>query len=138
MKALTISQPYASLIASGEKWVENRMWATAYTGPLLIHAGKGRQYLTAQELEHYPIGAAVAHCRLVACVELRWAQDQFAGGFIPKIEGSTKDVMDLLSHKHAEGPWCWILEDIVPITPPVRMRGAQGLWDTSYDPKVPQ
>lgn len=41
MKALTISQPYASLIARGEKFVENRRWPTPYRGPLAIHAGKG-------------------------------------------------------------------------------------------------
>jgi len=50
MKALTISQPYASLIASGEKWVENRSWPTGYRGPLAIHAGKGTQYLDRREL----------------------------------------------------------------------------------------
>jgi len=50
MKALTISQPYASLIASGEKWVENRTWATRYRGPLAIHAGRGTQYLSRDEL----------------------------------------------------------------------------------------
>lgn len=48
MKALTISQPFASLIASGEKWIENRIWYTSYRGPLAIHAGKGLQYLSRQ------------------------------------------------------------------------------------------
>jgi len=37
MKALTISQPYASLIVSGKKWVENRTWGTSYRGMLAIH-----------------------------------------------------------------------------------------------------
>jgi hypothetical protein len=46
MKALTICQPYAHLIVRGEKRVENRTWPTRYTGPLAIHAGKSRQWLS--------------------------------------------------------------------------------------------
>lgn len=39
MKALTIWQPWASLIAWGEKLYETRPFATQYRGPLAIHAG---------------------------------------------------------------------------------------------------
>lgn len=40
MRALTIRQPWAQLIALGIKWIETRSWATKYQGPVLIHAGK--------------------------------------------------------------------------------------------------
>lgn len=40
MKAITIRQPWASLIALGEKKIETRSWQTKYRGPILIHAGK--------------------------------------------------------------------------------------------------
>ena len=40
MKALSIRQPLAFLIAHGLKDLENRDWETHYRGPLLIHAGK--------------------------------------------------------------------------------------------------
>ena len=61
-------QPYASLIAVGEKWVENRTWETAYRGPLAIHAGSGTHYLSLREIraEGLPVGAVIATCRLVA------------------------------------------------------------------------
>jgi hypothetical protein len=39
MKALTIRQPWASLIALGVKHIETRSWSTRYRGPLAIHAG---------------------------------------------------------------------------------------------------
>lgn len=39
-RALTIRQPWASLIAAGVKTIETRSWSTAYRGPLVIHAGK--------------------------------------------------------------------------------------------------
>ena len=42
MKALTLWQPWASLIAVGAKTIETRSWSTAYRGPLLIHAAKRR------------------------------------------------------------------------------------------------
>jgi hypothetical protein len=38
MKALSLYQPYASLIAIGAKTIETRHWATKYRGPLAIHA----------------------------------------------------------------------------------------------------
>ena len=40
MKALTIIQPWASLIAWGEKEYETRSWHTHYRGLLAIHASK--------------------------------------------------------------------------------------------------
>jgi len=39
-RALTIRQPWASLIALGVKTIETRSWSTRYRGPLAIHAGK--------------------------------------------------------------------------------------------------
>lgn len=38
MKALTIWQPWASLLACGAKQYETRSWATSYRGPIAIHA----------------------------------------------------------------------------------------------------
>lgn len=38
MKALTIWQPWASLLACGAKRYETRSWATKYRGPIAIHA----------------------------------------------------------------------------------------------------
>ncbi|CAJ4326476.1 gp69 [Burkholderia pseudomallei] len=45
MKALSIQQPWAWLIAHADEYedpkrIENRDWATKYRGPLLIHASK--------------------------------------------------------------------------------------------------
>ena len=41
MKAITIKQPFATLIAEGIKEYEFRTWKTKYRGEILIHAGKG-------------------------------------------------------------------------------------------------
>jgi hypothetical protein len=39
MRCLSIQHPWAYLISSGQKDIENREWTTCYRGPLLIHAG---------------------------------------------------------------------------------------------------
>ena len=42
MKALTLWEPWATLIALGVKRYETRSWGTKYRGPLAIHAAKRR------------------------------------------------------------------------------------------------
>lgn len=115
MRVLTISQPYASLIANGEKWVENRRWSTNYRGPLVIHAGKGTQYMTHAEMREdgLPIGSVVAVCVMLDCVKLTEAHER------------------VKRHAHAEGPWCWILEDVVKLETPIQLVGKQGLFKPS-------
>ena len=41
MKVLSLTQPWASLVALGEKKFETRSWKTPYIGPLAIHASLG-------------------------------------------------------------------------------------------------
>jgi hypothetical protein len=41
MKALSIRQPWAWLIANGHKDIENRCWKTFFRGSFYIHAAKG-------------------------------------------------------------------------------------------------
>lgn len=43
MKAISIKQPWASLIAHGIKDIENRSWRTNYRGRVLIHAGASKK-----------------------------------------------------------------------------------------------
>lgn len=41
MKAISIRQPWAYLLANGHKDIENRNWNTKFRGEVLIHASKG-------------------------------------------------------------------------------------------------
>ena len=43
VKALSVKQPWAELIASGKKKLEVRSWTTEYRGPLLIVASRGAE-----------------------------------------------------------------------------------------------
>jgi hypothetical protein len=38
MKILSLRQPWAHLVVSGTKDIENRTWSTNYRGPFLVHA----------------------------------------------------------------------------------------------------
>ncbi len=114
MKALTVCQPYAHLIAIGAKPIENREWPTRYRGPLAIHAGRSRDWLDEDSEAEFPgmvFGAVVAIATLYDCVRLAQLPDLLAG------------------HQHAHGPWCWLLKEIVRLPQPLTVRGAQGLWD---------
>lgn len=129
IKALTISQPFASLI--GEKWIENRCWSTNYRGWLAIHAGKGTQYLTKSELEEFPVGCVIKVARLVACwdkktIDWKSQEDGDRDRFVP---GSSKSWAEAAAHPHCEGPFCWFLEDIRDLPEPLLINGKQGLWN---------
>ena len=136
MKAITISQPFASLIAIGEKFVENRSWPTRYRGPLAIHAGKGTQYLTKGEVSAQGLsyGQVVAICKLQACVELDPLKDLFdrhlCGEAVSAPSGLDMSRVDaILNHEYTEGPWCWVLGDVEPLPSPMEAVGKQGLWN---------
>lgn len=92
-KVLTLTQPYASLVALLAKGNETRGWRTHYRGPLLIHAAAGlgpvggvsglidlcseepfRSVLQAAGIwqggvrkDRLPRGAIVASCELIGC-----------------------------------------------------------------------
>jgi len=59
MKALSIKQPWANMIASGEKTIETRTWETKYRGHLLIVSSKKPAIA--------PAGHALAIVDLVDC-----------------------------------------------------------------------
>lgn len=128
--ALTVCQPYAHLISTGVKPIENREWATAYRGLLLIHAGKSTSWLEGEDPSRYVFGAIESVVTLRACIKrlgdpelvtnaCKVAMQQLAGW------GKWTHLYD---HEHAHGPYCWILEDAHRLPEPVPCSGHQKLW----------
>lgn len=114
MRILSVQQPWAHAILYLGKDVENRTWATAYRGPLLIHAGRSRGRLgDLGDGEPAPsemaFGAVVGLVTLRACLPLE------------RLGGRVRSPW-------AEGPWCWVLTDPRPFPEPVPMKGQMGLW----------
>jgi hypothetical protein len=52
MRALTLHQPWASLVALGAKAIETRSWPTSHRGPLAIHAAKSLAGLRTIECDY--------------------------------------------------------------------------------------
>src|SRR5262249_22603725 len=78
MLAITVQQPWASLIVAGVKQFETRPWATTHRGPLLIHAARFNPgYLTADHpavracRDHLPVRLHILPRRmLIGTVEV--------------------------------------------------------------------
>jgi hypothetical protein len=119
MKALTICQPFAHLIATGQKIVENRVWSTSYRGTVAIHAGKSRDWLSDGDEQRFPgmaYSAIVAIADLVYCIDVDRIGLLYAA--IPQLQG----------HIHVEGPYCWVLQNIRRLDRPVPC-SARSLWE---------
>lgn len=124
MKALTVCQPYASLIVNRLKLVENRTWPTNYRGRLYIHAGQSRDWLLGNEdLEAMRFGYMLGHAVLDDCFHI----DQIKQGRYDERYPWLRD------HEHTKGPWCWILALAEKIEP-VKVRGMQGIWNWDGKP----
>lgn len=134
MKAITVCQPFASLIALPEsderhKRTENRVWTARYRGPIAIHAGKSREWLEEGESPGYddegfkiselPFGAIVCVADLI---DWPTAEKIRAGMYDNRFPW-------LRDHQHVEGPFCMILQNVRPLAKPIPWKGAQGLWD---------
>jgi ASCH domain len=72
MKIITLRQPWAELVVSGVKNIENRGWSTAYRGPVLIHAGLHVEREACRkhgvDPSKLPRGAVVGVVELADCV----------------------------------------------------------------------
>jgi len=131
VKAITICQPYAELIACGEKRVENRTWQTSHRGPIYIHAGKSREWLdvvwegeyeidrpTGFYLSTLDFGAVIATADVIDCLP---AKEILSGA-------CDEQYPWLRAHKHVNGPYCWVLDRVRRLEKPFTYRGAQGLF----------
>lgn len=154
MKAITLTQPWASLVAIGAKRIETRSWATSYRGPLAIHAGaglgpvggrRGLHALCAQEpftsaligagySAHLmpawglPLGAIVAVCRIVDCRPTRAPTSNTRIYQTPMGTWERVDDPEASFGDYTAGRYAWLLTAVSPLARPVPCRGALNLW----------
>ena len=148
MKALTLTQPWATLVAIGAKRIETRSWSTSYRGALAIHAAKGfpkwaRQFtlepicyesmrrtarmdLRDKGVPAYPLGCVMAICRLANCIPVE-VVDNASNVFGVSLEPLSERERAFGDYSH--GRYAWILEDIQPLHMPIYVNGALGLWE---------
>lgn len=74
MKAITIKQPFASLIIEGYKEYEFRTWRTKFRGDILIHAGKGVDKKAMEKYKHLvsdcPSGCMLGIVKITDCIKI--------------------------------------------------------------------
>lgn len=133
MKALSLTQPWASLVVAGAKKLETRSWPTYYRGPLLIHASKG-----------FPLGARATCHRAPFCHSLAAAGFHHVGELplgsilgIVSLTGckATHDlvpwVVDTTERTYGDygaGRFAWRLEEPLQFDEPIPCKGSLGLW----------
>jgi activating signal cointegrator 1 len=142
MKALTLTQHWATLVAIGAKRIETRSWKTPHRGTLAIHAAKGfpkwaketcLESEFAKELGPYalPVGVVIATCRLISCIPTRELQrnrviqvDYLAGCDDFYLGDHERQFGD-----YAPGRWAWLLADVKRLPEPIPAKGSLGLWE---------
>ena len=108
MKAISIKQPWANLIASGKKTIETREWATPYRGQILLVSSK------VPKIE--PAGCAVAVADLVDCRVMTKADEVAAQCSI------------------YPNAFAWVLQNIRAIEP-FPVKGQLGLYEVDVNPE---
>lgn len=137
MKGLSMTQPWATLVARRAKRIETRSWGTTYRGLIAIHASKAfpRDCQTlCYEDPFYavlgtgpgllPRGAIIAVARLVNCVPTeRILLDPLVPAHAVEREFGDYSV----------GRWAWVIQGVRQLPEPVTCKGALGLWTVPAD-----
>jgi hypothetical protein len=117
-KALTIQQPWASLIMHGYKLVENRVWDTKFRGTLAIHAGL-KVAVHDRDALRDEFGLAAPHptgyLGTVDLVDVHWGDGMCCG---------------IWAEEHV---YHWRFDNPVMLPEPIPARGMLGLFTAPTD-----
>ena len=141
MKALSLTQPWATLVVIGAKRIETRSWGTTHRGPLLIHAAKaipngyaefkhpdflkvleplvGLNELGAPNIHLLPRGALLGIVYLVGCFRTE--------ALVPP------DAPEVTFGDFSPGRFAWKLELPTQWTKPLPWRGRQRIFNVPDD-----
>jgi hypothetical protein len=114
MKSITLKQPWASLISSGRKTIETRVWPTKHRGALLICAGAGKPptvvtALTPASAGPLPRGVALCIVDVIDCRPMTDADEKAA------------------CCERYPRAWSWVLANVRAVEP-VAITGKQKLF----------
>lgn len=142
MKAITIKQPWATLIAIGAKQFETRSWKTKYRGPIAIHAGKTIDWDAVQDdyisralgsdrldftKDNLPTGSVIAIADLVDCHQV------LRSGYPYHNIAETSDLMisgsEIRYGDYSVGRYAWELDALLKLDTPIPAKGKLSLWE---------
>lgn len=125
MKALTIRQPWATLIMQGVKRYEFRSWKTNFRGEVLIHAGKGIDKEAVERLKKYlpegelPLGKILGKVNITDCVPM---SEEFASML-------SKENNDIYTTHSFSRNYGFKLEDVEVFDNTIDAKGQLGFWN---------
>lgn len=148
IKALSLWQPWASLVWCGSKTYETRSWSTQYRGPLLICSAKRQRLIDFVpvllstpiqrglvpirdqfqapfvDVDVLPYGKALCLVDLVDCIPTSHIDIKAIGD-------------DLLFGDYHPGRFAWKLQNLRRVKEPFSITGRQGLWNVDLpDPQL--
>lgn len=145
LRAISLTQPWASLVAIGKKRYETRSWSTGYRGTIAIAAAKGFPRPCKDLCAKQPFAAAlhaggiydasgcvavtgciVAVVELVACVRVD-------GGLPDDTSLPEPGDHELVFGDYSAGRFAWALTNLRRLERPVPAKGALGLWAVPED-----
>jgi hypothetical protein len=110
MKAISLKQPWANLVATGKKTIETRKWSTKYRGNLVI--------CSSQNPKIEPYGKALCIVDLYDVRPMTKADEK-------------KACIKLYPKAHA-----WLLRNLRPISPPIPVKGSLGIFNLKLPNKM--
>lgn len=136
-RAITLTQPWASLMALGAKRMETRSWQTSFRGPVLIHAGKSMPCRLGEKLTlgEWTVERDRAGL-LLRCPRIRWPYRLPQSAVVAVV-----DLFEIRSTTSLEcepspeeralgdfgpGRYAWSTSTLQPLSTPVPASGAPG------------
>ena len=142
--ALTLRQPWASLVALGAKRIETRSWRTSYRGWLAIHAGMTLPAADRLLCEQEPFRAALLRDTTLDLTRPLAAQlprgcvlaVAWLDSCLPMKNIDLPDEPERSFGDYAPGRYAWYLSRVCRLTPPVPAQGRLGLWRIELSPAM--
>ena len=147
MKAISMTQPWATLLAIGANEIETRGWSTRYCGPLAIHAAKNfpaaaralcrespfREALASagySDARQLPLGAIIARAELVEVMSF----DATSAALIrARSEEGTLPPHEVDFGDFSAGRFGFVVRGVCQLRKPIPARGMLSLWEVPQE-----
>lgn len=135
MKALSLWQPWATLIAIEAKRYETRSWNTKHRGLLAIHAAKKWDGLLKEYCDMEPFYSCLHGDKEAIVLPLGYIVAVVKLVDVHKVEKIRAQLSknELAFGNYADGRYAWELQLVKKFEKPIPMNGAQGLFEVADD-----
>ncbi|MGI8546881.1 MAG: hypothetical protein ACR2M1_06030 [Gemmatimonadaceae bacterium] len=144
VRAITLTEPWASLMVLGLKLNETRSWSIKYRGPVLVHAAKGMPPYARQAVFDAPfLDDLAAALGADTASQILEALDERRGKIIGQCDivgcHRSEDVRESLSDRelaygdYSDKRYAFAIQGATMFSEFVQCRGMLGLWTVPSD-----